>query len=152
MKKQISILKAIKGKPSVALTHMVKGLLKQSRRKKFKIYMGTFGKQSRELCFGCAATCTIQNISKINFIPDSSICSIDGRSAKMKMDYRELDVFEIAIDSARSGDLVPLFRFCSLSEINARKFNNEIDLYTYNWKENLPAVRKVISELKKAGY
>ena len=149
MKKQISILKAIKGKPSVALTHMVNGLLKQSRRKKFQIYMGTFGKHFRGICFGCAATCTIQNITKVNFTPDNGIYD---RAMKMKTDSLELDKFEMAIDDARSGELRTLFSFCNISEENAKIFNDKFSLNTLDWKEQLPAVKKVISELKKEGY
>lgn len=152
MKKPISILKAIKGKPSIALQHMVDGLLKQSRRKKFRIEMGSFGNYSRGICFGCAATCAIQHITKINFTPDSSILDEDARAMKMKVNNEELNQFESAIDDARFGWLESLFLFCNLPESQSKRFSNSFSLNTDDWKEQIPNIRKTIEELKIAGY
>lgn len=146
-----SILKAIKGKPSIALQHMVDGLSKQSKRKDFKIDMSTFGTSEGKICYGCAATCAIQNITKIN-LTSQHIGLTHIRASKTETDYYELDTFENAINNARKGVLVDLFIFCKLSTHDVHRFSNHFDLWNDNWKEELPKVRKLIKELKKAGY
>lgn len=150
MKKPISILKAIKSKPSIALQHMVDGLLKQSRRKNFRISMGTFGSGDGKICFGCAATCAIQNIAKINLTP-ATIDYAWHRAERTNMDFNELDEFEGVINEARSGHLKPLFRFCDIMD-SPIAFEDNFNLWDDDWKQQLPQVRETIAKLKKAGY
>lgn len=149
MKKSISILKAIKSKPSVALQHMVDGLLKQSRRKDFIIDMGTFGSTDSKICYGCAATCTIQSIAKVTLFP-LDIYYAGDRARKAKADMDELRKFEEAIDCARRGWMFTLFRFCEVEYVGT--FDGKFDLRTDDWRQQLPEVRETISKLKKAGY
>lgn len=151
MKKQLSILKAIKGKPSIALQHMIDGLLKQSRRRNFEISMGTFGSSANGICYGCAATCTIQSLSKVNFTP-INIPYVSQRAEKTQTNYEELESFEGAMDYARRGYLDVLFKFCGLSPKEGMRYQALFDLKDENWKEQLPEVKKTISKLKKAGY
>ena len=50
-----------------ALQAMVDGLKRQSKRKGFMVDMVTFGNVSPETCYGCAATCTLQEMYGVNF-------------------------------------------------------------------------------------
>lgn len=151
MKKQFSILQAIKGKPSIALQHMVNGLMKQSKRRNFKINMGTYGTSHGKICYGCAATCAIQSVAKINFTPNL-IDHTDDRAKRTKTEVNELDAFEGAINQARQGDLGDLFHFCNIQMSEANRFNSYFELEGGNWKKELPKVKKTISQLKKSGY
>lgn len=151
MKESLSILTAIKGKPSIALEHMVNGLLKQSKRKGFKVNMSTYGDSHGEMCYGCAATCAIQSIAKINFTPNT-INTTKRRVEIAEADFGELNAFESAINQARQGSMRSLFYFCNIREESGNRFNANFDLQSNNWKKQLPQVRKTISELKKAGY
>lgn len=151
MKEPISILDAIKSKPSIALRHMVNGLIKQSKRKNFKIDMGTYGDSHGGVCYGCAATCAIQSITKINFT-SSSIKTTHDRVGIIEGEFSELNAFESAINQARQGSMRALFYFCYIIGETGYRFNADFDLQSGNWKKQLPQVRKTISALKKAGY
>lgn len=151
MKKQFSILKTIKGKPSVALKHMVTGLLKQSRRRNFEIAMSVFGIANDKTCFGCAATCAVQNIANKNY-PPASINHICDRSDYLNIIQEELKKFERAINCARLGELEPLFDFCGINDINVSKFETNFHLCDDDWKKQIPTVKETIAALKKAGY
>ena len=151
MKKPLDIFDALKGKPSTALQHMVNGLLKQSQRKKFEVSMGTYGMARKGICYGCAATCTIQNIANKNlsveFIKDHK-----KRAKELKIEEHEILRFEYVMNRARLGELFPLFTFCNMRENHHRDFDYRFSLRDYNWEDELPKVRKTISQLRKAGY
>lgn len=153
MKKSISILKLIKNKPSIALDMMVKGLLKQDRRKDFEVDMGSFGgfAYSVKICYGCAATCTIQQIAKKNF-QSSNIERSSCRAKVMGIDKYELDSFETAIDDARSGYLSALYMFCKITNQESLPKKASFCLDNDNWKEQIPKVKTLILKLKTAGY
>lgn len=149
--KKFSILKAIKGKPSIALQMMIEGLQEQSKRKNFKIAMGTFGSSDYEYtCYGCAATCTIQKMAKKNFTHELITQGTD-RAKFINADLDELSRFELAIDLSRKGMLYYLFQFCKIPKKNIDVLESTYDYYlgNDNWKEEIPKVKKVISILKK---
>lgn len=101
-------------KPSDAIKAMWAGLNAQSKRDDFIINMGTFGGQNRfsKQCFGCAATCTIQQISGIDFRPDQDKIETYGHRAKiLGFEKVELAQFENCIDEFRWGNLDPLLFF-----------------------------------------
>lgn len=134
-------------KPSEALEAMVKGLLKADKRKTFKIDMRTFGQSIDGICFGCAATCTLQEASKHNFKPDEILCEKE-RSEAIKANRLDLHNFECYMDDARRGHFYYLFAFFDIPysfEFDHRFYLNN------NWKNKLPEVRKVIKEMKKIG-
>lgn len=145
--KPMSILKTIKGKPSIALEFMVKGLLKHSKRKDFKIDMSTFGfyDSLKKKCYGCCATCAVQEVAGKKLKGEEM--SLRGMALNMN-DY-ERGSFEMAIDQARRGDVKGLFYFCEKgNKFNEDTMNNRFSLENKNWKKELPKVRKLIRELK----
>jgi hypothetical protein len=142
-------------KPSEALEAMIKGLRKYSRRKNFEVNMSHFGGSSEGICFGCAATCTVQQIINKDFTP-TTIESAAIRSIALDVVKDDLDRFEYAIDNARSGMMGSLFRYFSIN-INAFDFDTELldpgfKLGTDNWTEQLPKVRNYIKKIKALGY
>ena len=89
--------------PSSAIRGMVKGLREIPGTKVngnlFKIGMGTFGENvtSHEVCFGCAATCTVLNAD-----PNLPVDSFDRRELS---EFEDLVAFEGSVDCLRRGQI-----------------------------------------------
>jgi len=152
-------------RPSEALTAMCDGLLKAERRKGFGIDMGTFGRVERvegeegsgKVCFGCAATCAIQEAANVRFGPEN-IAGL-GRRRKMvnrstgtRLTDNRLMSFERVMDSARRGYLYQLFSFFGFNGEEALLWMLRWRMDTANWKEQIPAIRKAIREMRKEGF
>lgn len=149
-----TIKQFIRGTPSIALQMMLDGLLKQSRRRNFRIAMTTFGNQDiihdKLICLGCAATCTIQQITNHNFTPEE-IYSTGKRAKALGFDEYDLEVFERAMNDARQGDLVSLFSYCGKMSYLRPLFQNRFILHTQDWKNQVPNISELIHILKAKG-
>lgn len=113
--RMIDIKKRVKT-PSRALEYMRDGILRQQKRKKvFRIDMGTFGtwNESLEICIGCAATCTIQQIAKKDFTKafDGKIVQARERRLFLGFEPSQFYKFEFIMNEARSGKYRALFYF-----------------------------------------
>ena len=140
MRKVIDVI----SKPSQALKAMCDGLEKQSQRRDFKIDMKTFGEVSNGVCFGCAATCTVQELAKVNLVPNT----IYDRGRALGFDAGDCYNFEFIMDSARAGSLIAIFAYFNLDhKLNPLPFKMW-QLNTENWREQLPLVRKGIAKLE----
>jgi len=144
------------GKVSAALQAMIDGLKLQSQRKDFRVDMSTFGTfydpENKEIpvCFGCAATCTVQQLSKVNFT-DSQIDSLEERSFLTIQNSNDLDRFEDAIDCARMGNLISIFNYMDNLKSYELSDSNRWLLCTDNWQEQLPLVQDFVEMLKLKG-
>lgn len=112
----ISILEKIEGKVYKALEFMLAGIESARNRADFKIDMGTFGNSVRltdnsRMCYGCAATCTIQQIANKEFKGKEIVWCVD-RADYLGFNKNELDRFEEAIDSVRMADFQEIIDFC----------------------------------------
>lgn len=96
--------------PSNALKLMIAGIENQINRSDFQLNMNTFGDSIRSICFGCAATCTIQEIAGKN-LDSTTINHIIKRGKSLGFEIDELASFEYAIDEARYGVMNSLFEF-----------------------------------------
>jgi hypothetical protein len=144
--------------PSRALEYMIKGLLKQSKRRDFKIRMSTFGyfDKNDKVCFGCAATCTVQAIAKKNLTAET----IFWQAETLKFKSKELVKFEIVMDCARQGQLEPLFSFFKMeypeivSDYLEAEEENGVDWYlgSSDWRKLLPNYKRLAAFLKEAGF
>ena len=145
-----------KDKVSTALQAMIDGLKFQSQRKDFRVDMSTFGdfsdlgNRGNPVCFGCAATCTIQQLSEVNFT-DSQINSPGERSRLTIRNLNDLNRFEYAIDYARTGDLIHIFEY--MGNLDSHEFSHDKQwvLYTDDWQEQLPLVQDFVEMLKLKG-
>lgn len=146
-------IKELAPKPSDALQAMVDGLLAQSKREDFKIEMESYGEINDHgtICFGCAATCAIQQIAMKNLPIRYEIERRSFRAEYLELGYRELAFFERAINFARIGDLFFIFQFYNLEKEFDNIFNGSYFLDNDNWKDELPKVEKLIAELKSKG-
>lgn len=153
-------------KPSKALQFMIDGLRRQDERPTFFIDMDVYGETreyysirqlkyfratKKNTCFGCAATCAIQEIASKNLTKRDM--HAEGRAHKLGYSYLKMREFEKAIDYARGGYLRKLFNFFALefSNVHREKFQHRISLSTLNWREDIPQVEKLIMELYEAG-
>lgn len=148
MKNQ-SIKKIVKT-PSAALQFMVDGLRKQSKREDFFVSMSTFGSSDGETCFGCAATCAIQELTGTN-LTVKEINGVEERAKALNFDLGELEHFECCINDAREGVLFNLFSFFGLLDKYESNYDDRFFLGSVDWKNQLTAVEKLIKELKEKG-
>ncbi len=142
--------------PSAALQAMVDGLREQSKSKYFRITMATFGHSDGHFCFGCAATCTIQQIAGKHFEASDLInnndmdSSVFQRANALNFDVEQLRDFEDAIDSARKGRISRLFFFFGVPITrDSAKYHHRFHLGTDDWKSELPKVEELIAELRE---
>jgi hypothetical protein len=150
--------------PSGILQAMVDGLAEQVADPRFQLKMSSFGEGTQELCFGCAATSAIAHLGGKLY---SETVKEFGRGRGVSSAFRysfmakrqapgltgDLLELESAIDSARMGNLHPLFVFCGLeySEELSDLFDGDFRLETNTWQEQIPAVEATIAALKEAG-
>jgi hypothetical protein len=98
-----------------AIRAMISGIITQIKRDDFSINMESFGgfvpfSTGEDMCYGCAATCTIQEIAHIN-LTSKDIANVHKRAAALNFNSLQLVSFEQAIDGMRSGYLTPLVQF-----------------------------------------
>jgi|SRR5688572_1417577 len=160
-------------KPSRALQYMLDGLEKQSRRRVFKINMNTFGQvgspalrgaENSKICYGCAATCAVQEIAGKNLTP-SAFKNVDAddyseglnvRAKVSRIDAKELSDFEFAIDDFRRGGVSILLQFFNFTSENPQYFELKYEILALdicmgseNWREEIPKVKQAIKILKR---
>lgn len=136
-------------KPSQAVRAMIDGLRRQSNREGFEIDMDTFGQVSREVCFGCAATCAVQEIYG-DLGADYDFSLTHYRAKMWGINQSDLEQFEFAIDNLRSGWDGVLFGYFGLE-----KPDYDIEelpcLHNGDWEEGLPAYERYASWLEEQG-
>jgi hypothetical protein len=145
-------IKEIVTKPSEAIQAMVDGLLKFDNDKfkgKFKISMDTFGGVRDEICYGCAATCTILKIT--NKRPTKKTIMDIGNQYLKDYSTAEIREFENAIDIFRIGRAEYIFNFYNINLI-ADLLKTDWCLSNTNWKEQIPKIQAYIELLKKHGF
>lgn len=161
------------GKVWRALEAMITGLETQSKRDDFRIHMRTFGEtlafnawaaHSRSqfipsrssICFGCAATCTIQQLTAKNFTPNIDISGRYERARFLDVNTFDLASFEKAVDEMRAGNFVSILDYMGydISESNKNRimciklWGYLPGLTTEGWQDNLPSYRVVLRYLK----
>lgn len=137
---------------SETLEAMIQGLLDADEDPNFEIDMMTFGTidlDTRSKCFGCAATCTLQNLRGKPFAP-KEIYDLARRAAALDFTLN-LKLFEEAVDCARRGDIAPLLDFFELRGEWQHDTDIDFCLTSANWRSELPKVRALIERLKEAG-
>lgn len=103
------------GKMWKAVEAMLIGLQEQNKRKDFKIVMETFGRSFDNTCFGCAATCAIQQLTGVNF-NSYDIRHEWLRAYAVETDVSDLNDFEMSINDLREGMLHGLIIYFGKSE------------------------------------
>jgi hypothetical protein len=154
----MSTIKELLPKPSDAVQAMIGGLKEYDADPNFSICMKSYGNSDASgVCFGCAATCTIQHVFKYAFTP-WQIKSTLRRAAAVNSDYSALNKFEFMINGLRSGDLHSLLYYYGINiycSLELSELCNEWDalrhlyaLSTHNWRERLPRWDRLVARLK----
>ncbi|MCK5608227.1 hypothetical protein KAR91_40475 [Candidatus Pacearchaeota archaeon] len=131
-----------------AVQAMIVGIERQNERKDFEIVMSSYGGKIEidSVCYGCAATCAIQELFKKDFT-DKRIKDRWNRSEFMDCDEGDLYYFESAIDFFRMGDdryICNLLQMPKLQyELMTRPTWELIDSYE-NFVDTLPKIMKWI--------
>ncbi len=151
-------------KPSQAIHAMCSGLERQSQREDFIVDMYTFGYSDKDFCYGCAATCAVQEIAGKNLLPSDFSIGNDLApwaltSRVLNLELQEVAEFEKAIDEARCGNLTWLFHFFGIKEYQDESiFEHEWlegvarAMSTDNWRDLIPAYREIAKKLASEGY
>ena len=114
----------------------------------FKLEMISFGhyesnKLGKPICYGCAATCAIQQAVGKRFAP-GNISSLKARSEALKIDHIDMDVFEQMIDSLRFGVISSLEDYYDhplpwpikpLESLRGYDYKEKLGLYIAYWKQ-----------------
>lgn len=153
-----TIRELTENKPSNAIFAMIEGLKEQSEREDFRIKMLTFGTSNGDYCFGCAATCTIQKISKINLTIEN-INTKEERANALGFNLDELTIFEDCIDNLRNGTRLPAYVYYGYKNLlNFYGINDNIipdeemkTLNSWDWHENLQPYINYANKLKSLG-
>jgi hypothetical protein len=144
-------------KPSQALRAMVTGLLKAKADENCVVVMGDFGEMRDGVCHGCAATYALTELSGIS-IGAGEYPRKDhiGRALDVTREFDvtrcEVSDFECAVDCARQGQLKRLFDFfdTQLSD-DVASVASELNMGTYDWKTQIPLVKRIIKLCEEAG-
>lgn len=92
---------------------MVNGLEKPST----KIDMDSYGSSYDDICYGCAATNAVCQISKVKF----TTLNIDNRNDRADLvntNYNFLELFELAIDALRTGNTYKYNEYANRGKFN----------------------------------
>ena len=144
-------------KPSDLIQAMITGLKFQDSREDFFVDMGSFaGKRPSfgdegETCFGCAATCALQQLSGVNLTSKiGGLHSSYIRSSVYKLDPLEVSDFEIAIDALRKGDCATIIGLYGVSHRQWPEMNLPM-LRTDNWRKKIMYYQRLVEALKVKG-
>lgn len=110
---EIRSIKELVKTPGNAVRHMVNGLRRYKNKEGFKINMDTYGTYRFEegtepTCYGCAATCSVQDIADHDFTY-KEIGLTNKRASALNYEPWELFSFENAINILRMGRPVPIY-------------------------------------------
>lgn len=132
------------GKVWRAVEAMINGLLTQDQREDFRIDMNSFGRTSQQICFGCAATCAVQQLVGINLKADT----ITHRYETLNVDRGDIYEFEHAINALRMGALGVLFDYFKKPRTLV-SFRRLPILHTYNWRTGIQEYKTLLIALKE---
>lgn len=145
------------GKVWRAIEAMLIGLETQDKRNDFRIDMESFlgvceNFHAPAVCFGCAATCAVQQLSGFSFNVDNfdSVCdysSFRKRTKLLNADTDDLRRFEIAMNELRLGYPEHLFRYIGASLV-ALPDKYLPPLHTHNWRNDLHRYQVLLRYLK----
>ena len=138
---------------------MIDGLNNTKLRDDFKIDMSTYGSagwiKGKHVCFGCAATATVQQVAWIDYKPGDLASRLMGESVRkrasaMGIDTQTLRQFETCIDMFRKGDTWALQDYC---EVSVGRRSEGWEMSSTNWRSELPKIQKYVDDLaEKYGY
>lgn len=156
-------------KASTVLKAMVESLLKSKNDPRFTVEMKSFGHIRNEVCYGCAATVTLMELfgggksaselmidhaktqtyeSGIAYVHFSDVVRLDPPVFQNSRTI-VLEDLEDAVDYARKGGVSWLIEY--LTGEQNQSFDSRWILEDQNWEEQIPEIKKTITEMIAAG-
>ena len=138
-------------KPSEALRAMAAGLRAADERPDCRINTDCWGyRDDNDVCLGCAATFALMHLN------DGELPSFGQDAGETSREWaeicdahhREIQSFELSIDSMRFGDGRRLAIFF---DVEMPKPTEEIHLNTETWQADLPKIERYAEQLEAAG-
>ncbi len=141
-------------KPSEAIALAVKGLREMPKEGEFEIDMDTFGSREGAVCVGCAATCAIMEIYGREDVLRMLRERYGRTPGQILNNYGgfNFNSFEDAISQARIGYLGQLFTFFGLEISGGLDKDQDINLSSEDWQEELPKFEALGLRLAAMGY
>jgi len=139
------------GTPSAALQYMVDGLRAVEKSKDFEIDMGWFYKphSGGDVCFVCAATSALMQIEPLSKDNGRLWAPSELSAIEAQLPHRAgITNFELAMNSARLGELQSLFSSTGLLKHFDESFNRRWMLGDSDWQKQLPIIEDTIAELE----
>jgi hypothetical protein len=150
-----TLIELCEGKMWRAVEAMIEGLETQSKRGDFEIDMGRYGASAGDICFGCAATCTVQQITGKN-LDTHCINDTYDRASALDMNEYDLRMFECVINDLRCGTIHSLvIYFDKAAEVQPiiRELIYTVSLlnplHSDTWQQNLEPYRDLAKLLKQ---
>ena len=147
-------------KPSEAIRAMLDGM-QEIPNGDFKLHMDTFGDYSRYsvegghkiVCFGCAATCTIQQATgKLFKFEPTAVYDVVTRSRYLHIDREDLGIFEHAIDDFRTGGVRKLGNYYGVSLPEPADFGLDWYMGTDDWQHEVEDVEDYLERIINLGF
>ena len=160
----INLKNELSGRPGfcTAVLVMIEGLKRQDKRQGFEVDMRSFGgitdpkhkaNSGTVLCFGCAATCAIQEYFGVDF-DAYNILSVRARAGAVNTNEGVVCEFEDAIENLRADDAYCLSVFCALEEPDCRLVSHHFDclpiLNNDSWRDELPKYESALDDIMVA--
>lgn len=133
--------------PAEAIEAMIAGLREHRKWEQFRVDMDTFGEVENGVCFGCAATCTLQQLAGRQFDHDD-LWSREYRAQRLHESLEAVRVFELAIDRFRNGVVDLLFDFFHVTEYPQPAEGENWELTTETWEAELPLVEAYLQKVR----
>lgn len=157
------MIRDIISKPSEAVYYMIKGLLRHSKRPDFEVRMKHWYDTNldRTICYGCAASCAVQEITGVQFKAADYAGGMTGQLAYHAsctgMEYKDLSDFERAVDQIRCGNVVPIFMYFDISCPKLVTYNSYAGILLptmndKNWKRLILTYKTLFDCLRKDGF
>ena len=137
-----------------AVAAMITGINNQDERDDFTINMEEYGdylhddETGETMCFGCAATCAIQEYFGVDFDEDD-IRHDSGRAAAVNLNLKTYNYFEGCVDGLRRAEAYHLADFCQLNENDKAfvmdSFAGLRELDNCSWERNLYEYEDVLN-------
>jgi len=142
-------------RPSQAVRAMIDGLLAADRREGFKVDMNTFERYFEGICYGCAATCALQQMGGYPLIFDTSGVHRHVWATRREM-MEQFVLMESAIDFFRLGVIKNLLKFYGynyLGWLKACADDAPEKLYMTNgtWRDQIPVAEQWVEFLESKG-
>ena len=147
MAKEKTFRKLCKGKVWRAIQAMIDGLNYQSKRKDFTLDMASYGYSVKEVCFACAATCAVQELTQLDL--NSKEIAQDSQAVVLNVKESDLFYFEWAINLLRMGNLYGVFDYMKKGHLYKKTLYLLPALGSLTWEEDIDAYQNYANKLKQ---